>query len=99
MEFDDVGMVKLVKKYNLSISSLSICRMLESIEYFFECHGLISFFIGNLPDMTIGSTPYFFNKCIFFKHMVFHLFAHILQYFSKIFKNLIIDFYSHHNLN
>lgn len=94
MEFDDIGMIKFVEEDNLSVGSLGICGMLESIEYFFECQSLISFFIGNLPDMPIGSTSYFLDKCVFFQHMIFDLFAHILQYFFQIFKNLIIDFYA-----
>lgn len=65
VKFDYVRMRKLVQKYDFSICSLCVCRMLEGVKYFFEGEGLAWFLISDFPHMAVGSASYFFEKIIF----------------------------------
>ena len=58
-KFDDVGMVEFHQKHYLSVGSLCICRIIKGIKILFECFNLLTFFICNFPDMSIGPTTYF----------------------------------------
>lgn len=62
VQFDNVGMIEFMQKYDLSIGPLGVCGMLESIKYFFESEDISGFFVVDFPDMPIGSTANFFNK-------------------------------------
>ena len=60
MQFDDIIVIELVQKHDFTIGSLSISRVLKSIEYFFKCQSLTVLFVCDFPDMSIGPTTNFF---------------------------------------
>lgn len=65
MKLNYIRMVKLMQEYNLPKSTLSISGMLESIKYFLQSKSLVSFFIGDFPNMSVCSTTKFFYQGVF----------------------------------
>ena len=89
MQLNNVSMLKLLKKYDFPIGSLSISWMLESIEYFFESKSLAIFLVGNFPNNTIGSTSNFFDYVVSLKDMSFYFLWHFLFIISQGFRKYI----------
>ena len=78
VEFDKIGMIKFMKEDNFPKGSLSISRMLKSIEYFFKSKYLACLLINNLPHMTVSTTPELLGQGVFLKNMSLNFFAHFL---------------------
>ena len=78
VEFDEIGMIKFMKEDNFPKGSLSISRMLKSIEYFFKSKYLACLLINNLPHMTVSTTPELLGQGVFLKDMSLNFFAHFL---------------------
>jgi hypothetical protein len=56
VQFDDVRVVEFMQEHNFAIGPLRIGGVLEGIEYLFKRENLSSFFVGDFPDMSIGTT-------------------------------------------
>lgn len=76
MEFDDIFMFHLVEEGDFSVSSLGIGGVLECIKDFFEGESLLGFFVGDFPDMTIGSTSEKFFGFVEFEDVRLNVFGH-----------------------
>ena len=62
-------MLEFLKKHDLSVGSLSVCRILECIEVFFQCIELATSPILHFPHYTVSSTAYFFRDLEAFTDM------------------------------
>lgn len=56
LELDDVGVRKFHEKHDLSVGSLRIGGIIESIEVLLECFDLSGLLVGHLPNVAIGTT-------------------------------------------
>ena len=52
--FYDVCMIDLPQYFNLSVSPLCICSVLEGIKYYFKCAYFFSVFFLDLPNMPVS---------------------------------------------
>ena len=76
MQFYYIGVIKFMQKNDFPVGSLSICGVLECVKDFFECHGVSRLFVGNFPDMSVGSAAYFFDKRVSLENVGFNFLAH-----------------------
>ena len=65
MELDDVWVDSLTQDFYLSVGTLSISGMLESVKYFFEGVNLFGEAILHFPNMPVGSRPNFLDNIEF----------------------------------
>ena len=68
-----------LEKHYFPKGSLSICGILESIEYFFEGYEGFCAFVDCLPNNPIGSLAEFLDDIVFFENMSFNFLAHLLN--------------------
>ena len=69
-------MVQLLEEHYLTVCSLCICRIWKGVKIFFKgfyCFGLP---VYNFPDVSVGSTTYFFDELVLFKDMWLYFLGH-----------------------
>jgi len=69
-------MLELRKKRHLAIGALGICGILESIEYFLQCIGVLRFTFDSFPDMTVGPASHEFFRLVMSQDVLFDILAH-----------------------
>ena len=76
MELDDIIVFELRKEHDFAVGTLSVSGVLESIENLFKRKYLSSFFIWDLPDVSVGATSDFFEQLILCQDVRFYLICH-----------------------
>ena len=56
LEPDDGAVLQFVEEGNLAEGALGVGGVLECIEYFLEGEGLSGLAVGDLPDVSVGSS-------------------------------------------
>ena len=69
-------MIELFQVTYFTESSLSVGRMLECIEYFFEGYDLVGLFVAGFPDVAVGAGTYFAEDLEFVFDVGLDLLAH-----------------------
>ena len=72
----DVWMLQLLQKHDLSVSSLSICGVSESIEVLFESFDFVGLFVDDFPNYAVGTAADLLDKLILFQNVRFYFFCH-----------------------
>lgn len=76
LQQNDVWVPELEQKHNLTIDSLCVSWICESIEVFLQCFYFIVLLILNSEYMPIGSASQFFNNFESGQQVGFNLFCH-----------------------
>lgn len=64
VQLDDIWVGEFMQKDDFPVGSLGVGGVLKGIEYFFESHDLIGFFISNFPHVSIGTASNLFDEIV-----------------------------------
>lgn len=79
VQLDYVLVVKLLEEHYLSVGTLGVSRVLESIENLFQGQDLPRLFVLYLPDMSIGPTSDLFQQIVAFQYVMLYFLFHVID--------------------
>ena len=77
LQLDNVRMFQFHEKHDLSVGSLSICRVIKGVKIFFKSFNFLVLVVDYFPYMTVGATADFFEDFELAEDVGLEVFSHI----------------------
>jgi hypothetical protein len=76
LEVDYIRVFQLTEEHHLTVSTLSIGGVRESIEILLQCLDSFGLLVNNLPDVSIGPASNLLDDLVALEYVRFNLISH-----------------------